>query len=222
MSIDEKYLPGPTPARNGGRAVGGGQLRSSAMRHSVTTGATLGLVWGVLLRGWMRFVSSSPEFSWAGTLFILGASVIVGALLGFARKRRMVGGVGWWRMSVSSLMLLGAGGAVMWPSVIAGAVAIGRPRPRWLRAGLAVVAIAVQVTVLQSVFGDNRGMSSLARAVAVVWYAPLITLEAWAFSVVFAPSVENAATPGRVKRVLMAIPLIAAAAIAAVAVGLPT
>lgn len=189
--------------------------------HPVIFGASAGLLWGVLMRVWMRFISTNPEFSWSGTLFILGASVIAGSVLGFARKRRAAGGMGWWRLSVLSLLLLGAGGAVMWPSVIAGAAAIGRPRPPWLRAALAVVAFAVQAVVLRSVFDDNRMMSGLAEVAAVAWYAPLITIEAWAFSVAFAPSVAGAPTPGRVKRTLIALPLIAVAAMAAVMVGLP-
>lgn len=189
--------------------------------HPVIFGASAGLLWGAIMRVWMRFISTNPEFSWSGTLFILGASVIAGSVLGLARKRRAVGGVGWWRLSVLSLFLLGAGGAVMWPSVIAGAAAIGRPRPRWLRASLAVVAFAVQAVVLRSVFDDNRMMSGLAEVAAVAGYAPLITIEAWAFSVAFTPSMDSVPTPGRVKRVLMAIPLVVAATLAAVMVGLP-
>lgn len=217
MSTDEMLVPGLPSAFDGD--VDGGPRYGPSMSHAVIAGALLGLVWGILMRGWMRFISSDPEFSWAGTMFILGASVIVGSVLGLARKRRMAGGVGWWRMSILALMLLGAGGAVMWPSVIAGGVAFGRPKPRWIRALLAIVAVAVQVLVLQSVFDDNRGMSILAKVVAVGWYAPLITGEAWAFSVVFAPSAEHAPTPGRVKRVLIVAPLVAIAAMAAIIVG---
>lgn len=159
--------------------------------HPVIVGASAGLLWGILMRLWMRFISTSPEFSWSGTLFIVGASVIVGSLLGLARRRRAIGGVGWWRSSILSLLLLGAGGAVMWPSVIAGAVAFGRPRPRWLRVGLAIVAVSVQAMVLRAVFEDNRMMSGLAEVAAVAWYVPLITVEAWGFSVVFAPSISR-------------------------------
>ena len=186
----------------------------------VGAGAVLGLAWGILMRGWMRFISSNPEFSWSGTLFILGASVIVGSVLGVARRRHSAGGVGWWRMSILALMLLGAGGALMWPSVITGGIAIGRPRPRWLRVGFSAIAIAFQVTVIRSVFDDNREMSDLAKAAAIGWYAPLIAFEAWAFSVVFAPSLAHAPAPGRVKRVLIAAPMIAVAAGAVVVVGL--
>lgn len=193
---------------------------TSVARH-VIVGASAGLLWGILMRLWMRFISTDPEFSWSGTLFIVAASVIVGSLLGLARRRRAVGGAGWWRSSVLSLLLLGAGGAVMWPSVIAGAVAFGRPRPRWLRVGLAVVAVAVQAVVLRSVFADNRMMSGLDEVVAVGWYLPLITIEAWAFAVVFAPSLESAPTPARIKRFVMALPLIGVSALAAVMVGLP-
>jgi len=34
-------------------------------------GLTGGLAWGVLARLWMRFISTDPEFTWSGTLFIV-------------------------------------------------------------------------------------------------------------------------------------------------------
>ena len=30
-----------------------------------------GLAWGVIPRLWMRFISTNPEFTWSGTLFIV-------------------------------------------------------------------------------------------------------------------------------------------------------
>lgn len=196
-------------------------LVARARIHPIVTGASVGLLWGAAMRAWMRFISPNPEFSWAGTLFILGASVIAGTLLGVAWWRRRAGGVGWWRLSALSLVLLGAGGAVMWPSVILGAIGFARPHPRWLRPMLLLAAAAVQIPVLQSVFRDNWRMTVTEMAAAIVWYAPMIALEAWAFSVAFAPRVEGAPAPAVVKRVVLAIPLVVVVGLAFLIIGLP-
>ncbi len=190
-------------------------------RRPLVAGAIIGLAWGGILRLWMRFISTSPEFSWSGTGFILGACVIVGATLGLARKRRDVGGVGWWRLSILTLMLLGAGGSVMWPSVVLGGAAIGRPRPRWFRGVLALAAIGAQVPTVQSAILDNPRMNMPEAVIAVVWYAPMLAIEAWAFSVVFAPASEGVAAPGILKKVLIATPVAAMTILAAIAIGLP-
>lgn len=190
------------------------------MRRPVVAGALLGLGWASVMRTWMRYISTDPDFSWSGTIFILVAGTIVGSVLGFARKRRRAGGVGWWRLSILSLMLLGAGGAVMWPSVVLGAAAIGRLRPRWLRLGLGLATVAAQIPVVNAAV-LNATMSTVEAVVAVVWYAPMLAIEAWAFSVVFAPSVDGAPVPGKVKKALIAVPVAGMAAFAAVTMGIP-
>lgn len=190
-------------------------------RRPIVAGAALGLLWGVVLRAWMRFISSSPEFSWSGTVFILLAAVIVGATLGLARKRRNAGGVGWWRTSIISLMLLGAGGAVMWPSVVFGAAAIGRPRNVWLRTILALAAVGAQVPVVQESILGGSTLSAVGSVLAVAWYIPMLAIEAWAFSVVFRPAIDGAPVPSKVQKVLIALPVGGMAVFAAVALGLP-
>jgi hypothetical protein len=158
-------------------------------------GAGLGLMWGAVLRLWMRFIALSPEFNVGATGFILGASLVVGSLLGWARYRHQTGGRGWWRLTMLSLLLLGAGGAVMWPSVVLGAVAIGRRRPRWLALLLASAAVGFQVPVLQEAVFDSWWFDTSEMVIATAWYAPMIAIEAWAFSIVFAPSRTNRADP---------------------------
>lgn len=191
-----------------------------AKRHPVVAGAGIGLVWGAVMRAWMRYITGEPEFSWSGTLFILGASVIVGGTLGFARLRRSRGGAGWWRLSLLSLVLLGAGGSVMWPAVVPGAIAIGRPRPTWMRVGLGAGALATQIPVVTEIFGNWR-LSTVQAVIAVIWYVPMLAIEAWAFSVVFAPQPAEAPMPGRVRRVLVAVPVVAVAGVAVLAGGIP-
>ncbi len=195
---------------------------SRQIDHPLVFGAVGGLAWGILMRLWMRYISTDPEFSWSGTLFILGAATIVGLLLGFARLRRLRGGVGWWRSTALSLALLGAAGAVMWPSVVAGAIAFGRPRPAWLRWVLGVAALTVQIPIIREFAFDNPSSGTVEAAAAVAWYLPMLTVEAWAFSVVVAPRVDGSPTPGRVKRVVLTAPLVIVALAGLVAVGLPS
>lgn len=171
-------------------------------RHPIVAGAVLGLSWGVAMRAWMRFISASPEFSWEGTLFILGASVICGTVLGLAWYRRSVGGAGWWRLSFGILILLGAGGAVMWPAVAMGALAIGRPRPSWMRALLGAGALASQIPVIGEI-ADNWRLDLGDVVLASVWYAPMLAVEMWAFSVAFRPAIDGRRPSARVRYGLM-------------------
>ena len=181
-------------------------------------GAGLGILWGIAMRAWMRFISTDPEFSWAGTIFIIGASAIAGGLLAFARHRRSLGGIGWWRSSFVALMLLGAGGAVMWPTVILGAIAIGRRHLRWIVV-FGIAAAVAQVPVLQDAIFDNRRLDGVGQAIATVIYLPLLITEVWAFSVAFRPSIDVAPVPGVTKRILIWAPVVAMSVLGLVLVG---
>ncbi len=169
--------------------------------HPIISGTVIGLVWGAVMRAWMRYISEFPEFSWSGTLFILGAAAIAGAVLGLARHRRRMGGAGWWRLSLAALVLLGAGGFVMWPTVILWGVAIGRRRPAWLVWPLVVAGALAQFPVVNDAVLDNWRMTTPEMVTAIAWYTPMLALEAWGFSVVFARGLGGP-VPNRVKWVL--------------------
>lgn len=198
--------------------LGGGRIFDIVRRHPVLVGLFGGLLWGTSMRLWMRFIATDPEFSWAGTLFIIGASMFAGSMLGLARLRRRSGGVGWWRSSILSLLVLGAGGAVMWPTVILWAAAIGRKKPWWLVSPLAIAGAAAQVPVLNDALVGNWRFGTAEMIVAGVWYAPMLAVDAWAFSVAFAPSLSHP-KPGRLKKVLVAAPVVVVSALAVLLVG---
>lgn len=184
----------------------------------VGLGAAAGLGWGALMRAWMRFISTDPEFSWGGTLFILGAATVVGAVLGLARARRRRGGGGWWRLSLTSLVLLGAAGAVMWPTVVAWGAALGRRRPWWLVTPLAVGGALLQVDVIRSAVLDDWRRGTFAAGIAVAGYVVMLAIEAWAFSVAFEKSLPGVGF-ARWKRAIVAVPMAAVAALSLVIVG---
>ncbi|MFN0029241.1 MAG: hypothetical protein ACKV2O_18960 [Acidimicrobiales bacterium] len=128
--------------------------RSLSVLVGLTLGAGGGLLLGVAMRGFMRLVSDDPEFSWSGTIFVVMVFVIFGATQGLAgggrrarlRRRwltplRLLGGLG-------MLVTMGAAGAIMAPTTLAGGLARHRHDwPRWARAALVLVA-AANVTVV--------------------------------------------------------------------------
>lgn len=183
-------------------------------------GAGIGLVWGSSMRIWMRFITTSPEFSWSGTLLIVTVSCIAGALLALARHRRRVGGIGWWRMVVLSLLLLGGAGVVMWPTVIIGGIAIGWARNRGLRIALLAAAAGLQVPVVQDVILTNPSLNGIETAAAILWYLPMIGLETWGYSVCFAPRSELALRPGPTLRVAFSVAVAVLSGLSVVALGL--
>ncbi len=186
--------------------------------RTLAVGVGAGLVWGAIMRAWMRFISESPEFSWSGTVFILLAAAIAFGSMAAARKRRLSGGVGWWRFSFLTLVGLGAGGAVMWPAVVLWAVAIGRRRPGWMVSLLLAAGAATQIPVVQGTILDNWRMSGSKAVIAIIWYVPMLAIEAWAFSVVFSRSVVGYKTPSRVRNSLIALG-VAFMAMAGIAMG---
>ncbi len=115
---------------------------------SVAVGLTLGFAWGALARVYMRLVSTVPEFSWTGTLFIVGLAGVLGALLGVVHAARGRRGRVWWRLAVLPGLLLFAGpGLVLLPALLLGGFAWGC-RAWWPARVLAAVVVAAVPVVL--------------------------------------------------------------------------
>ncbi len=153
---------------------------------ALLAGAALGALWGVVARGWMRFISAEHEFTWKGTLAI----VLIFAIFGLGQTvaaglRRSSRGPRWQIagriVAVATTVPLGmAAGAMMLPSTIVGAVALGRTTlaQRW-RIILAALAVLPTLVVLRDLAGDLE----LWRAVAgwALMYAVYLPLT-WALS----------------------------------------
>ena len=112
-------------------------------------GMGLGAAWGVAARVWMRLVSESPEFSWAGTLFIVGGFAVAGLLLGLAYGVVGAGGSSWWRLLVLPTLVLFAGaGAPLLPAYLVGGWGIRRRGAAGVVGVLGLVTSPILVLVL--------------------------------------------------------------------------
>ena len=84
-------------------------------------GFALGAGWGVLARVWMRLISTSPEFTWAGTLSIVLTAAVIGLALGVVHAARRRGGSRWWRLLALSVpVLFLSPGIVLFPAAVIG------------------------------------------------------------------------------------------------------
>lgn len=128
---------------------------------TLTAGLVGGLALGAIARMWMRFISTDPEFTWSGTLFIVlgfgvfGTTQALGTIVRRRARRawpvriaRAIGGVG-------SLPLFVAAGGMMFPTVLAGSFAAWQSeRKPWVRALSALVALLPVLLVGSQLVSD--------------------------------------------------------------------
>ena len=196
------------------------RARFAIVPFAMFAGAALGVAYGAALRAWMRLVSEDPEFTWAGTLFIVGAFTVSFALAGL-----VVGGRrrGWKAMMVPlrmlaivlSLACFSGAGLVMLPTIVGGALGLARSDwPRWIRRGL----VAVAVLSLPLAFLDKPHLSNTRLAVAIVVYAALVSIEIRVFAEPYRPTVGH--LPAYVKVASAAVPVLAIGGLGAMIVGI--
>ncbi len=98
-----------------------------ALLRAALVGTALGAAWGVLARVWMRLVSTEPEFSWTGTIFIVLLATVFGLCVGFAAETRRQGRSVWWLVSAVPALLLFAGqGFLFLPGTLVAGVLLAR------------------------------------------------------------------------------------------------
>lgn len=131
-------------------------------------GPVAGAALGVVARLWMRLITDDPEFTWSGTIFIVGAFAVTGfghslALVVRSRARRRLATVA--RVVGAALTLpifVGAGG-MMLPTVAGASLAKWRTDwRRWSRALAAVVAIPVPVALAIGAVMDGVTVGEIA------------------------------------------------------------
>ena len=162
------------------------------VRHPIISGAAGGLLWGGLMRLWMRFISTDPEFSWSGTGFILGAALLAGLGLGTAYSLRRKTKGQWWRLFGLPVILLGGGaGSIMLPGVIVGGLAFGRRNwPKAVRIVLWTVAIGGTIALIG--VANNGSLGPIRTIIAISAFGVFHAIEMAATGIVFGP-----ATTGR-------------------------
>jgi hypothetical protein len=129
------------------------------MLRAAGRGALAGLVWGLLARLFMRLLATTPEFTWDGTLAILGLSTLLGTGLGLVVGARQSDRSRWWRLApVPGLVLFMSPGMVMVPGAVLVAVALA-VRSKVGRVLLIVAALA-SVVVPSVALDDGDGAQS--------------------------------------------------------------
>ncbi len=158
----------------------GAVLRGSA------AGLAFGLTWGVAARVWMRLVSTEPEFTWAGTLAIVGLAALLGTLVGLVTAALRQGRSGWWRLAVvPGLILFLSPGMVLLPGAVVGGVAMARRSRRGRVVAVCGAALVPAVFAFTAAAHDPLrvrlwllvGMPALILAVAW-WWRDLFTTSA--------------------------------------------
>jgi hypothetical protein len=158
---------------------------------AVPVAAAAGLIGAIAARAWMRLISTDPEFTWNGSVFIaigFGIFATAQAIATRARSgrpwvRRVARGFG----LVAMLPLFVGAGAFMAPTVLLGGLAVWHPGwPRAVRALLALGVLANVVLVVVTIVDDfGASPRSLAGIVGLILvYAGIV----WATAGTFAPA----------------------------------
>lgn len=136
----------------------------------VAAGAAVGLAWAVAFRGWMRLISTDPEFSWAGTMFIVVAFTLLAACVELAvharrRASRWAARAG---VALATLPTGMGAGMLFLPTLVAGTGAANAWRlNRAIAIPLGVLAAAPAAVVMR----DLEGLPAPRLVFAAVAYA---------------------------------------------------
>ena len=140
-------------------------LKTKQLSLKIFIGALSGLILGMVARFWMRWISTEPEFSWSGSIFIVSGFAIFTTsqtAVGLFRKRfqgklatfviRIIG-------IVFSLPIFAAAGAIMLPSVVLASIAFWRPSLRKsVKSVLLIMALIMPIKVCVDIV-SNFGWS---------------------------------------------------------------
>ncbi|MGH2640477.1 MAG: hypothetical protein ACRDGO_02125 [Actinomycetota bacterium] len=158
-----------------------------------------GVVWGGHARVWMRFISSDPEFTWSGTVFIvIGFGVAgLGQAAGYLGRRA---GLRRSRMTVlrlltfASLVPLGAAaGAPVFPTVVLAPLAIAHTEwSSWMRVLVGVIALLPVLAIGAILFDD---LSTLRAAAGFLWFLVVYAGIVWAAGFSLAPHLDGWRAP---------------------------
>lgn len=125
--------------------------------RSAAIGILLGVAWGVASRGWMRLIAVHPDFTWTGTLAIVGFAGVAGLSLGLVHAARLRRGSRAWRgAALPSLLLFAGPGMVLLPAYVLGGWALASRRRLGLRFAAVVVPVIVPVLLWRDLDAYDR------------------------------------------------------------------
>ena len=221
MSVDRSIQAPPDDVMDPAIAGRGGRRRIP-WPLVLLGGLAGGLVWGIHARVWMRFISTDPEFTWAGTLFIVFGFGVAGlaqsaASLGrradLRRSRLTTVRVA----TFASLLPLGAAaGGPVFPTIVLAPLALThaewsrRTEPFVKRCAFAMIArTAVQdkgapdalfiawFPLIEAGATDDRNEVKKAVSWAgFVWFVGVYAGIAWAARFTMAPQRDGWVAPG--------------------------
>jgi hypothetical protein len=169
---------------------------------AVARGLLGGIALGAAYRGFMRLVSTSPSFTWTGTLTIVGSVTVVVLLISVtaavrrhARSRAVVGAVR--VVGGASFLLLAAGpGVPTVPVWLLGGLALGRTTwRRGVRIALGAVAVAAVVALVVLSRDDLAELGTLRAVAGLAMYCGVMAVLARLFAVAVGDGAPYAA-PG--------------------------
>lgn len=177
-------------------------------------GLVLGAGLGIAARAWMRLISTDPEFTWNGTVFIVLGFTVFGFAQGVAIAVRRATHRRWIVTTartfgfVGTLPLFVAAGGIMMPTVVCGGLARHRTDwPTWTRWTFAVLGCTSIVFVGLQLHDDWawgwRWWAGMAGLLAV--YGSVIALERGSMP----PQRDGWRLPGVVRVAVVAVAVLA-------------
>jgi hypothetical protein len=167
--------------------------RNTLARPILMLGAGLsgGLILGIIARAWMRLISDDPQFTWSGTIFIVGGFTVFGftqSVVAVVRRHtrrrwmltivRVIGTIG-------LLPLFVGAGALMLPTVVAGGLAKSRVEwnniARWICLALATIPVLVVSSGLVGSFGWSLHAAAGFLAM-IALYATIVSATRFTFT----------------------------------------
>lgn len=172
----------------------------------------------------MRLLADDPEFTWSGTIFIVGAFAVAGLGITLSATVRQAG----WRRRITTpvrvvaavlvLPMFGGAGATMLPTVALGAFAAWRPVRRRIRIALAIVAAVLAALVAVAAVGE-AGLN-LKTVLGVILFAATYLVVIAALWSIAAPIDDGWRFPRRARVVLLVLALVAVVAVVLMTTGI--
>ena len=167
-----------------------------------------GLAWGAFARVWMRFISTDPQFTWNGTLFIVIGFGIAGlaqsgAYLGRRADLRRPQMTALRFTTFACLLPLGmAAGGPAFPTIVLAPLAVTHVdwSPR-ARIAVGAVALLPVLFVARILSGD---LPVLRTVIGFLWFLVIYAGIAWAAGFTLAPQLDGWRAPRAVRVVGLA------------------